>query len=258
MVVCLAASGGLLAACSHAHHAHQATSSPPSTAIATTAPATTTTTAPAATTTTTRVSTAPTRGPVDAPQLRDVAGDQAIVVHATGYGQTTATLTTYRRDGSGWRVVAGPWSAQVGRAGIAPPGAKREGDGRTPSGTFGFDFAFGVDPDPGVHLAFRRVTSTDIVWDDDPNSPLYNEWVDRSTQDAGSNPEPMFTRPAYNLGAVIAYNAARTPRVGSAIFLHVSTGKATAGCVSLPAAELRSVLLWLDPSASPAISIGAG
>jgi len=61
--------------------------------------------------------------------------------------------------------------------------------------------------------------------------------------------------PAYNYAAVIAYNTARTPGLGSAIFLHVGTGGSTAGCVSLPASQLLAVLRWLKPSAKPRITI---
>jgi L,D-peptidoglycan transpeptidase YkuD (ErfK/YbiS/YcfS/YnhG family) len=134
------------------------------------------------------------------------------------------------------------------------PGAKREGDGRTPSGTFGFGFFFGVDPDPGVHFPYRRVHAYD-VWDDDPSSPLYNEWVDDRHADPGADPEPMDVS-AYDYGAVIGYNTARTPGLGSAIFLHIDTGTPTAGCVALPAGELLEILRWLNPAASPQMAIG--
>ena len=197
-----------------------------------------------------------TRTTLEVAELRGVSGGQAVVVRAAGYGETSATLTAYERDGeAAWRVAHGPWTAFVGRAGIAPAGAKREGDGRTPSGTFGFDFAFGVDADPGVRLPFRRVSGPNIVWDDDPASPRYNEWVDTNVADAGADPEPMYVRPQYTLGAVIAYNTERAPGRGSAIFLHVSAGRPTAGCVSLPAAHLRELLLWLDPARSPVTAI---
>ena len=64
----------------------------------------------------------------------------------------------------------GPWTANIGRNGVAPPGEKREGDGRTPSGTYGFDFMFGTNPNPGVKFPFRTITGTNIVWDDDSAS----------------------------------------------------------------------------------------
>ncbi len=190
--------------------------------------------------------------------LAEVGGaGQAIVVTARRYGATVATLTAYERAGDGWRLAFGPWEARLGTRGLAPPGEKREGDGRTPSGVYGFDFFFGVAPDPGVKFPYRRVTSRSIVWDDDPSSPLYNTWVDLDRQSrAGADPEPMFNPPAYDHGAVIAYNTARTPGLGSAIFLHVSTGGPTAGCVSLPVPQLVDVLRWLDPARDPRIVLG--
>jgi L,D-peptidoglycan transpeptidase YkuD (ErfK/YbiS/YcfS/YnhG family) len=181
---------------------------------------------------------------------------QLVTVTAASYGATQAELTAYRRVDGHWQRVFGPWIAWIGRNGMAPPGAKREGDGRTPSGTFGFQFFFGVDPDPGVHFAYRRVHPYD-VWDDDPSSPLYNEWVDDRYGDAGSDPEPMDVS-AYDYGAVIAYNTARTPGLGSAIFLHINIGTPTAGCVTLPVGELLEILRWLNSAASPRIAMGVG
>jgi L,D-peptidoglycan transpeptidase YkuD (ErfK/YbiS/YcfS/YnhG family) len=186
------------------------------------------------------------------PAALDRAGDagQAVVVTAEDYGSTTATLATWQRAGAGWEQVHGPWPAYVGYAGFAPPGEKREGDGRTPSGTFGFEFAFGVEPDPGVALPYRRVTGPSIVWDDVPSSPSYNQWVD------GGVGEAMYQTPVYDYAAVIAYNTARTPGLGSAIFLHVSRGNPTAGCVSLPVERLLEVLRWLDPARAPVVVMG--
>jgi L,D-peptidoglycan transpeptidase YkuD (ErfK/YbiS/YcfS/YnhG family) len=179
------------------------------------------------------------------------AAGQAVLVTADDYGSTTARLTTWQRAAAGgWEQVHGPSTARLGRSGLAPPGEKREGDGRTPSGTYGFDFLFGVEPDPGVALPYRRVTGPSIVWDDNPSSPTYNLWVD------GGVGEAMYVTPAYDYGAVIAYNADRAPGLGSAIFLHVSTGGPTAGCVSLPVDRLLEVLRWLDPARAPVIILG--
>ena len=181
---------------------------------------------------------------------------QLVTVTAAAYGATQAELTAYQRVDGTWHRVFGPWIAWIGRNGMAPPGAKREGDGRTPSGTFGFGFFFGVDPDPGVHFPYRRIDTYD-VWDDDPSSPLYNEWVDDRHANPGAAPEPMDVS-AYDFGAVIAYNTARTPGRGSAIFLHINIGTPTAGCVTLPVGELLEILRWLNPADSPRITMGAG
>lgn len=182
------------------------------------------------------------------------ASGQLVTVTAASYEATQAELIAYRRARGQWRRVFGPWTAWIGRNGMAPPGAKREGDGRTPSGTFGFGFFFGVDPDPGVHFPYRRVHPSD-VWDDDPSSPLYNEWVDDRYADPGADPEPMDVS-AYDYGAVIGYNTDRTPGLGSAIFLHINIGTPTAGCVTLPVGELLEILRWLNPAASPQIVMG--
>ncbi len=182
------------------------------------------------------------------------ASGQLVTVLASSYRATQAQLTAYQRDGGRWRRVFGPWTVWIGRNGMARAGAKREGDGRTPSGTFGFGFFFGVDPDPGVHFPYRRIHPSD-VWDDDPSSPLYNEWVDDRYANPGAGPEPMDVS-AYDYGAVIAYNTARTPGLGSAIFLHINIGTPTAGCVTLPVGELLDVLRWLNPAAAPRITMG--
>jgi hypothetical protein len=71
----------------------------------------------------------------------------------------------------------------------------------------------------------------------------------------GRNPEPMDVS-AYDAGMVIGYNTARTPGLGSAIFLHLNIGIATAGCVTLPPGELLPLLRWLDPARTPRIRMG--
>jgi L,D-peptidoglycan transpeptidase YkuD (ErfK/YbiS/YcfS/YnhG family) len=179
---------------------------------------------------------------------------QLITVRAASYSKTYATLRAYRVSGRNRVMVFGPWTARVGYNGIAPPGKKREGDGRTPSGTYGFSFFFGVEPDRGLSFPFRHAHAYDY-WDDDPASARYNEWVNARKRNPGADPEPMHQVPAYDYAAVIAYNTGRVPGLGSAIFLHVGTGAATAGCVSLPRAELIKVLRWMKPSAHPLITI---
>lgn len=173
------------------------------------------------------------------------------------YGATNATITAYTRTASGWHVAFGPWPGYVGAKGIAPPGEKREGDGRTPTGTFGFDYMFGVEADPGVKFDFRRITGTNIVWVEDSNSPYYNEWVDTNEHPEAAGNDSMYKPGVYNYGAVISYNTKeRTPRLGSGIFLHVEHNRPTAGCVSLTQDRVVTLLKWLDPSAAPSIVIG--
>jgi L,D-peptidoglycan transpeptidase YkuD (ErfK/YbiS/YcfS/YnhG family) len=190
-------------------------------------------------------------------RLRPLAvARQLITVTATSRTATWATFRAYQVTGTKRVLVFGPWTARVGTRGIAAPGAKREGDGRTPSGTYGIGFFFGVKPNPGVTYPYRHAYPYDY-WDDDPASPRYNEWVDSQTASPGRAPEPMHNTPAYDYAAVISYNTARKPGLGSAIFLHAGTGGPTAGCVSLPESQLLKVLRWLRQGDHAAIAISA-
>ena len=107
-----------------------------------------------------------------------------------------------------------------------------------------------------MRFPYRRIDTFDVC-DDDRSSPLYNLWVDDRDANPGADPEPMDV-PAYDYGAVIGYNTARTPGLGSAIFLHINIGTPTAGCVTLPVSELLQILRWLNPVASPRIAMGVG
>src|SRR5205085_183611 len=102
-------------------------------------------------------------GPAQAQQLVTVEA------HA---GATIANLALWRRNGTCFRRVAGPWDARLGRAGLAT--RKREGDGSTPTGTYAFGATmYGVATDPGVAYAYHRLVCGDW-WDEDSSSPGYN------------------------------------------------------------------------------------
>lgn len=195
---------------------------------------------------------------------------QEIVVSAPEYGSTTATLTTYQENNGNWSIVNGPVPANLGSGGLASPGAKVEGDEKTPSGIFGLGFMFGDLPQPqnlNPLSASRYVSITGQnmctapscwVWDDDKTSPNYNSLIIPNLGvSAGANPEPMENTPSYNYGIVIDYNMNPVvPGAGSAIFLHVSAGGPTAGCVSIDQNTLLSILQWINPNENPIIDIG--
>jgi L,D-peptidoglycan transpeptidase YkuD (ErfK/YbiS/YcfS/YnhG family) len=202
------------------------------------------------------LSAAPHPAAVRPPQMRGLYdATQVVSVVSRGYGTTTATVRAFAKRHGTWQQVFGPWSAWIGYGGFAPPGQKREGDGRTPSGSYPFTFFFGVDPNPGVHYRWRHAFRYD-KWDDDPSSPRYNEWVNTRRHPAGRNPEPMHTLPQYEDGAAIGYNLARTPGLGSAIFLHVTHHRPTLGCVALPRSDVIRLLRWLRPADHARIVMG--
>jgi L,D-peptidoglycan transpeptidase YkuD (ErfK/YbiS/YcfS/YnhG family) len=180
---------------------------------------------------------------------------QRIQVVAPSLRSTTATVTLLECG----RRVEGPWAAHVGYHGLSVH--HREGDGTTPLGTYGIEpVVYGLDPDPGVHLRYHRLTCGDW-WDEDPGSPSYNTFrhvACGATPTFGGGSEALWrVTVAYREFAVVDYNSAPVvPGRGSAIFLHDSTGGATNGCVSLPRAELLHVLRWLRPGASITIRVG--
>jgi L,D-peptidoglycan transpeptidase YkuD (ErfK/YbiS/YcfS/YnhG family) len=180
-----------------------------------------------------------------------------ITVVGASSGSTTAQLTAWARSGTGWTRAIGPITANVGGAGI---GRASETTSRTPAGVFGLTEAFGILADNGTRLPYRRVDTSDW-WVSDVNSPAYNTH-DRCApgtcpfnEAAGENLGRAGA--AYNHAVVIDYNRFPvTPGAGSAFFLHVSTGGATAGCVAVPAASLDALMRWLDPAQHPVIDIG--
>ena len=187
-------------------------------------------------------------------------GSQLMTVVASSTGATTATVTLWQRVGACWTVAYGPWSGWVGSNGLSSQ--KVEGDGTAPIGLFGISSTFyGIDPNPGVHGTYHQLVCGDW-WDEEPSSPEYNtfEHVNScSTADPfGGGSEALWTEaPAYDGFAVIEYNTSPiVPGKGSAIFLHVSLGRPTSGCVSLPFTDLIATLRWLQPGDSPHIAIG--
>jgi L,D-peptidoglycan transpeptidase YkuD (ErfK/YbiS/YcfS/YnhG family) len=126
--------------------------------------------------------------------------------------------------------------------------AKHEGDLRTPAGVFPLRSGFGIYANPGLGLGWFRVGSRD-VWVDDSRSTLYNTHQRTPANGRWSSAEPLDNAPAYNYAQVIGYNEARTPGRGTAIFLHVDHGSGTAGCVSVPTANLLAIFRWEQPGA---------
>jgi len=177
---------------------------------------------------------------------------QRIQVVAPTARSTTATLTVSECG----RRVFGPWRARVGYHGLSS--RHREGDGTTPTGTFGLGpTVYGLDPNPGVRLGYHRLRCGDW-WDEDSGSATYNTFQHvacGATPPFGGGSEALWRATvAYREFAVVQYNAApAVPGRGSAIFLHDDTGHATNGCVSLPRLDLIRLLQRLRAGASISI-----
>jgi L,D-peptidoglycan transpeptidase YkuD (ErfK/YbiS/YcfS/YnhG family) len=173
---------------------------------------------------------------------------QRIVVTVPSARATSASISLLECG----RRTAGPWAGHVGYRGVSS--RHREGDGTTPLGTFGIGpTIYGVGADPGVELHYHRLVCGDW-WDEDPRSPTYNRFrhvACGTTPPFRGGSEALWReRAAYRAFAVVRYNAApAVPGRGSAIFLHVSTGRPTNGCVSLDEKRLLMLLGRLRPRA---------
>jgi L,D-peptidoglycan transpeptidase YkuD (ErfK/YbiS/YcfS/YnhG family) len=183
---------------------------------------------------------------------------QVVTVVAPSARSTTAKLTAWELGPSGWTAVLGPVSARIGAAGV---GAASESSTRTPAGAFTLTEAFGRAGNPGAALPYRVVDGDDW-WVSDPASPRYNQYAQCAPGscdfDEAAGEDLYAAGAVYDHAVVIDYNRGGTPGAGSAFFLHISNGAATAGCVAIDRGSLQTLLRWLDPAASPVIAIGVG
>jgi L,D-peptidoglycan transpeptidase YkuD (ErfK/YbiS/YcfS/YnhG family) len=200
-------------------------------------------------------------GPEFPNSLRTVdTADQLITVQASRYRTTYASLRLWRRGTEEcWVPVSGPWTARLGATGLRD--RRREGDGTTPTGVYGIGpVMYGNAPNPGVRYRYRKVVCGDW-WVEDPASPHYNTFQHvpcGHRPPFRTNPPGMWQDPvAYRHLAVVEFNMRPViPGRGSGIFLHVSKGRPTAGCISLPLRQLIATLRWLRPGKRPLIAIG--
>ena len=166
-----------------------------------------------------------------------------------GVGKTTAWVSMHEKDADGnWRVLM-TTPGFLGKEGMDKT---KEGDAKTPNGTFHFTAAFGIAPDPGCAIPYTQVDKN-IYWSgDDRPGMKYNQMIDVRELpglDTESSEHIMDYNPHYTYCMNISYNEEGTPGLGSAIFLHCF-GPAkpyTGGCVSLPEAKMRFVMRHVRP-----------
>lgn len=182
---------------------------------------------------------------------------QLVIVLPGKNTDTRSRLYALEKRESTWHTVIDGVPATNGRNGFAPPGQKREGDGKTPSGIFKIAYAFGYAPSCHTGLDYRQGTEKD-VWIDDPRSDDYNRWI---TGSPGNYSHEKMKRKdhLYKYGMVVKYNM--DPIVkgkGSAIFIHVwrSPGKPTAGCIAVSEETIKKLLAFLDRDQQPVIIMG--
>lgn len=139
--------------------------------------------------------------------------------------------------------------AFIGRNGITD--CKKEGDGKTPRGIFEFGIAFGMHERKDINLSkditYIKITDK-LYWVDDSNSKYYNQLVDitKVNKDWKSAEHLIKYPKEYEYAIEIKTNPKNIKQNGSAIFLHCSTNKPTAGCVSINNEALLRILEKVD------------
>lgn len=185
-------------------------------------------------------------------------GQQEILVAPRGNGE--ATLTLLQMNQGSW-VVLFECDAAIGRNGTT--NSPREGDGKTPEGSFPVLFCYGLEqPDTGI--AFVKVEE-DSVWVDDSNSEYYNCLTTRalagnvSCEDTYS----QFKRGFYSINLFFANNGdGQTP--GSAIpgngSVRVLEGylkplEPTNGDIKIAARDMETLLGMLEAEYDPVVTV---
>lgn len=149
---------------------------------------------------------------------------------------------------AGVRFLGRRFACTVGRGGVVPGAAKREGDGATPAGVHRL---VGM-----LYRADRIARPSDWaepigpgdLWSDDPRDPDYNRLV-RAPHPFGHE-KLRRGDPMYDLVLLTDWNWPEgVPGLGSAIFLHRwrRPGAATAGCVAFSGRDLR----WIAARVAP-------
>lgn len=169
--------------------------------------------------------------------------DQAVIVTGTSINSSSSHAVLYERTAAGWQ--AGPvWPTHNGDLGWSAN--EYEGNLRTPIGVFGLTDAGGLLADPGSKLPYTQSTGFTI---------------------GGTGFEGESLAGSFNYVVAINYN--RQPGTsplnwtrplgdakGGGIWFHVDHGGPTHGCVSLPAADMLTLLHTLDPARHPVVVMG--
>jgi L,D-peptidoglycan transpeptidase YkuD (ErfK/YbiS/YcfS/YnhG family) len=185
------------------------------------------------------------------------SASRVITVVASSIRGTTARLQAWTKVAGGWRPYGAQVTAHVGAQGLTT--RPSESNSATPIGSFTLTQAFGALADPGTGLPYFRTDPADW-WISQPGR-LYNTHQHCASGCAFTQGDPnehlRYETPYYNYAVVIDYNRFPVRQGGgSAFFLHVTDGAATAGCVAIAQDRLVTLMRWLTPAAHPRILIG--
>lgn len=168
--------------------------------------------------------------------------DQLIFVKY--HKKSKATVYMYQKKDHKWKRIL-KCKGYVGKKGIYK---KKEGDMKTPAGTYGFTGAFGIKKNPGAKMKYTKVNKH-LYWCGDKK--YYNQLVDVRKKKHRCRGEHLIDyKPHYNYGLFLDYNPKHKYKKGSAIFLHCK-GKNpyTAGCIAVSQKNMKKIIKKTQPGA---------
>lgn len=165
---------------------------------------------------------------------------KVVVVRGDGADATTTNIELYAVDGDTWRRTA-TWRGHIGARGWTT--SHREGDLRTPVGTFTLTDAGGRLPDPGTALPYdhssKFVPSGSSVFGDSLEGSFdYVIAIDYNRRTGVSPRDPVHPQ---------------GDELGGGIWLHVDHEGPTHGCVSVPRQGMVALLRSLKPQDRPVV-----
>lgn len=176
----------------------------------------------------------------------DAASQASQIVLVEYTGGSSARLSVHEKKDGIWTQLM-ETSAYVGKKGI---GKTREGDKKTPTGTYNLTTPFGIKADPGANMPYTQVTEYHY-WCGTSKSEYYNQLVDarQTGRSCTKSDEHLIDyKGYYNYCMFIDYNAEGTAGKGSCIFLHCTGGKGyTAGCVAIDEESMKKIVQWAKP-----------
>lgn len=183
---------------------------------------------------------------------KDENTKQLFVVAGVSMETTTAYISMHQKDENGqWmQILSTP--GYVGKNGLCLDADHKEGCAQTPVGTYHFNKAFGIAPDPGTAFDYVQVTN-DTYWSGDAREGMhYNEMVDiKDFPDLQMDDSEHIVDYEYQYQYClnISFNEDGTPGRGSAIFLHCLGPQKpwTGGCVSVPENIMKLIMQKVDP-----------
>jgi L,D-peptidoglycan transpeptidase YkuD (ErfK/YbiS/YcfS/YnhG family) len=164
--------------------------------------------------------------------------------------KSAATLTYFLKGKDDKWVKQYAVGAYVGQKGI---GKKKEGDKKTPTGTFSLSMPFGIKNDPGAAMGGYLQVTANHYWSGQ-NGEYYNRLVDTSVNTAykptKADEHLIDYKGVYNYALWIDYNPTGAASKGSAIFLHCKGKNAyTGGCVAVSESVMIDLIKSLESGA---------